>query len=483
MVTMATFIGRKQELEDLNRFLHKQTASLIVIKGRRRIGKSRLIEEFGKNLKMYSLIGLPPSPELTAQSQRDDFCRQLSRLFNIPLLKGDDWSDLFYFLAMQTQNEKTIISLDEISWMGSKDPNFLGKLKSAWDLYFKKNDQLILILCGSVSSWIDKNILSSTAFLGRISFTLNLTELKLNDCSKFWNKNGAMISYYEKFKIIAVTGGIPRYLEEIDPNQSAEHNIKQLCFKKGGFLTSEFEKIFSDLFSRRSKIYKDLIICCIDGPASIKEICARLGVNRTGLISSYLEDLVKANFLARDYTWLLKSGKYSLLSRFRISDNYLRFYLKYIQAYMQLIEHDGFKDKSLNSLPGWSSIMGLQFQNLVLHNRHYIRNSLHILPEDVVIDNPYFQKSTTGHKGCQIDYMIQTKFNNLFACEIKFSKNEISTNIIQEMQDKLARLILPRGFSCWPVLIHVNGVNEKVEDSGYFTKIIDFSQFLNPDFS
>jgi len=279
----------------------------------------------------------------------------------------------------------------------------------------------------------------------------------------------------QKFKIIAVTGGIPRYLEEIDSNQSAEYNIKQLCFKKRGFLTNEFEKIFSDLFSRWSKIYKDLITCCIDGPASIKEICARLGVNRTGLISSYLEDLVKANFLARDHTWLLKSAKYSLLSRFRISDNYLRFYLKYIQAYMQLIEQDGFKDKSLNSLPGWSTIMGLQFQNLVLHNRHYIRNSLHLLPEDVVIDNPYFQKSTAVHKGCQIDYMIQTKFNNLFACEIKFSKNEISTNIIQEMQDKLARLILPRGFSCWPVLIHVNGVNEKVEDSGYFTKIIDFS--------
>ncbi|MEN8236606.1 MAG: ATP-binding protein, partial [Pseudomonadota bacterium] len=296
---MAAFIGRNTELSDLNRFLRKQTASLIVVKGRRRIGKSRLIEEFGKKERIYSFIGLPPGQETTAQSQRDDFVRQLSRFFHVPPLRGEDWSDLFYFLAMQVQEGRVIILLDEISWMGSKDPDFLGKLKSAWDLYFKKNDQLILILCGSISSWIEKNILSSTAFLGRVSFTINLEELPLHDCNKFWNTTGARISAYEKFKILAVTGGIPRYLEEIEPNQTAEYNIKQLCFKKGGFLTNEFEKIFSDLFSKRSQKYKEIVKCLVNGPRSIKSICEKLGVNRTGLISGYLNDLVQTNFVAR----------------------------------------------------------------------------------------------------------------------------------------------------------------------------------------
>jgi AAA+ ATPase superfamily predicted ATPase len=476
---MTNFIGRESELEDLKRFLRKKTASLIVIKGRRRIGKSRLIEEFGKNLKMYSFIGLPPTSETTAQAQRDDFCRQLSRTFNTPLLKGEDWSDLFYFLSQQTQKGKIIISLDEISWMGSKDPNFLGKLKSAWDQYFKKNNQLILILCGSVSSWIDENILSSTAFLGRISFTLNLEELTLQECNKFWDKTEARVSPYEKLKILSVTGGVPRYLEEIDPKKNAEFNIQQLCFKKGGLLTTEFEKVFSDLFSNRSKIYKEIINCFIYGPTDIKTVSNRLKVGRSGLISSYLEDLVKANFLSRDYTWKLKTGKPSLLSHFRLSDNYLRFYLKCIEPNIALIEKGGFQEKSLNSLPGWNSMMGLQFQNLVLHNRLLIQKKLHIRPEDIVIDNPYFQRKTDTHKGCQIDYMIQTKFNNLFVCEIKFSKNEVGVDVIQEMEEKLSRLTQPRGFSYWPVLIHVNGVSEKVEDSGFFTEIIDFGEFLS----
>lgn len=475
---MTNFIGRETELEDLKRFLRKKSASLIVIKGRRRIGKSRLIEEFGKDLTLYSFIGLAPTSETTAQAQRDDFCRQLSRVFNIPLLKGEDWSDLFFYLSQQTQKGKIVISLDEISWMGSKDPNFLGKLKSAWDQYFKKNDQLILILCGSVSSWIDENILSSTAFLGRISYTLNLEELTLQDCSKFWNKKGGKVSSYEKLKILSVTGGVPRYLEEIDPSQTAEFNIKQLCFKKGGLLTNEFEKVFSDLFSSRSKVYKEIINCFVDGPADIQTVCDKLKVGRSGLISSYLEDLVKASFLSRDYTWHFKTGKPSLLSRFRLSDNYLRFYLKCIEPNMSLIDQGAFKEKSLNSIPGWHSMMGLQFQNLVLHNRSLIQKNLHIRAEDIIIDNPYFQRKTAAHGGCQIDYMIQTKFNNLFVCEFKFSKNEVGLDVISEMDEKISKLALPMGFSCWPVLIHVNGVSEKVEDRGYFTEIIDFGDFL-----
>ncbi|MEN8237263.1 MAG: ATPase, partial [Pseudomonadota bacterium] len=211
---------------------------------------------------------------------------------------------------------------------------------------------------------------------------------------------------------------------------------------------------------------------------SIKSICEKLGVNRTGLISGYLNDLVQTNFVARDFTWHFKKGEPSLLSKFRLSDNYLRFYLKYIEKNLPLIEQRSFQEKSLNNLNAWTAILGLQFQNLVLHNRVHIRKLLGVSIEDMVIDNPYFQRATATHQGCQIDYIIQTKLNNLFACEIKFSSREIGIGIIEEMEQKLTNLQLPKGFSCWPVLIHVNGVSDKVEDSNYFFKIIDFGELL-----
>lgn len=132
-----------------------------------------------------------------------------------------------------------IVLLDEISWMGSRDPAFPGKLKTAWDTQFKKNDKLILVLCGSASTWIERNILSSTGFVGRVSRTLTLEELPLRDCASFWPDADGNVSPYEKAKILAVTGGIPRYLEEVDTNRSSEENIKRLCFSRGGLLVTE----------------------------------------------------------------------------------------------------------------------------------------------------------------------------------------------------------------------------------------------------
>ena len=169
----------------------------------------------------------------------------------------------------------------------------------------------------------------------------------------------------------------------------------------------------------------------------IKDICHSLKITQTGFISTCLEDLVKSGFISRDYTWQISSGDVSRLSHFRLSDNYIRFYLKYIDRARLKIENNEFAFKSLASLPSWDIIMGLQFENLVLSNRMYIKNYLGIKPEEVIADNPFFQRKTNQYPGCQIDYLIQTKYNTLFACEIKFSREKIGANIIPKMQKKL----------------------------------------------
>ena len=94
------------------------------------------------------------------------------------------------------------------------------------------------------------------------------------------------------------------------------------------------------------------------------------------------------------------------------------------------------------------------------------------------MDGPFFQNSTIRQQGCQIDYLIQTKFNTLYICEIKFSKNTIDSSVIHDIQRKIDSLSYPKGVSCRPVLIHVNGVSEDVLDSDYFSSIVDFPDFL-----
>lgn len=477
-MSLIPFVGRKNELKTLESLTHKKAASLVVIRGRRRIGKSRLIKEFAKPYRFLNFIGLPPTPKTNAQIQRDIFAEQLAKNLSAPQLKASNWSELFSSLAKETRHGRIVILFDEISWMGSEDDAFLGKLKNSWDEEFKENGELMLILCGSVSAWIEENILQNTGFVGRLSSVLDLKELSLPECNQLLNIIGFRGGVYEKFKLLSVTGGIPRYLEEIRSDRLADENLRELCFTKQGVLFREFKEIFLDIFSKRSHLYKKIIESLVDGKKEASEILDYLQRAKTGRLSEYMEHLLLSGFISRDYTWNVHSEKESILSHYRLSDNYLRFYLKYIDTNKNKIENDRFENNALSSLPGFDSIIGLQFENLALNNRMFIWEKLNIHPADIVTDNPYFQRPQLRKKGCQIDYLIQTKTKILYACEIKFSKNKISSKVIGDMQKKIEAFYLPRGFAILPVLIHVNGATSKLIDQQYFSHIINFSDLL-----
>ncbi len=473
------FFGRERELQLLETQLQKKSASLVVIRGRRRIGKSRLVEKFTKQTKIpsFTFSGILPVKKTTAQSQREEFTRQMETQ-GIPGIKPDDWGNLFWHLAQHTKQNPIIIFLDEISWMGTKDFDFLGKLKNAWDLHFSKNPNLMLILCGSISSWIEEQILRNPAFLGRISIKIKLDELSLTTCNRFWKPHSERISTYDKLKLLSVTGGVPRYLEEIQPNLPAEENIRQLCFQKEGLLFDEFKNIFSDLFDNRSHIYEEIVRTLVKKNCELEDIYDNLNVQKSGKVSGYLNDLILAGFVSRDYTWKIRDGRESKLSHYRLKDNYLRFYLKWIEPNKSKIERDESLERSLKSLPGWETIMALQIENLVLHNRKAIQKKIGIESSDIIANNPFFQKKTNTQKGCQIDYAIQTKHQFLYICEIKFKRTSIGTDVIREVEEKIKRIQAPKHYSFLPVLIHVCGVDDEVIESGYFAHIIDFGDLL-----
>lgn len=474
-MTSDPFYGRERELGILRETLESKVARLIVLRGRRRIGKSRLAEKFGENFERhFTFVGLPPEQGVNDEMQRKHFAYELERQTNQQSIRFDDWEFLFSNLGKVTEKGRVLIVLDEINWMGFMDPAFLGKLKTAWDLFFKKNPKLVLLFSGSMSAWIEKHILRSTGFFGRIAMDIVLQELPLHQCTHFWRPYENNISAYEKFKILSITGGIPLYLEAINPKISSEENIRRLCFRKEGLLFMEFDRIFSDVFGTRAPFYKKIVSSLVQGPRDQNALYTALDVEKSGIYSDYLDELVKTGYVARDYTWKLNSGQYSKLSLYRLCDNYLRFYLQYIEPN----KHNILQNRDV--LPvGWSSILGLQFENLVLNNRHQLHKILNIQPKEIRIDNPFFQKGTKRSKGVQVDYMIQTRYNVLYVCEIKFHRERIGTDIIQEMERKINALNLPKGYSIHPVLIHVNGITQELEERGFFSHIIDFASLLS----
>lgn len=472
------FIGREKELQSLNDLFDKKTASLVVIKGRRRIGKTRLIEEFAKGKKFFRFIGLAPTEGVTAQSQRDEFSLHLSQQTGLPDIKVDDWSKLFALLAEKTKSGQFIILLDEITWMAHDDPTFLSKLKNAWELYFSKNPRIILILCGSISAWIEKNILSSTGYFGRISKKITLHELPIHKCNQLLESVGFKFSAYEKFLILSVTGGVPWYIELVDRKYSALDNIKSLCFDPDGILVDEHKYIFHDLFGSRSSIYEKITQYLAKQTSEFSDLAKGIDYSNSGTLSEYLDELIESGYVSRHFSWEFKTGKEKSTSIYRLADNYLRFYYRYILPKLPQILMDQYRDVSITALPAWNTIMGFQFETLVLNNRRLIQKELRVSPEDIIVDNPYYQRKSKRGPGCQIDYLIQTRTNTLFVFEIKFSRRPITKSIIKEVQKKIESLVIPRNFACVPVLIHVNGVDDEVVESEFFYKIIDFAEIL-----
>lgn len=476
------YIGRDRILDQLKTLEHKDKASLVVIKGRRRIGKSRLAEEFGKDKVFIPFTGYPPTADATSQDQLNSFSEQLCHNFKKSPRTFLSWSDAFNALgnalSEHTLNRKTVVLFDEISWMAHKSPKFLGQFKIWWDLNHSNYPNLIFILCGSISSWIEENILKSTAFFGRISLEINLLPLTIPECAEFLRQNHFKGSAYEYYKILSVVGGIPWYLEQITHNKLADSQIIDLCFQPNGRLVNEFDRIFHDLFGHHGTIYKKIIQCLQDGMRTQSEIRAMLDYPRSGTLGKHIHNLIVSGFVTKHFQWSLKTSQIGRQSLYRLSDQYVRFFLKYIQPNLPTIQQGVFNQKELVKLPGWDTIMGLQVESLLLQNRYLMLDSLEIKGQDIVADNPYFQKPVARKKGCQIDYLIQTNQRNLFVCEFKFNRREIGPEIILSMKEKLTRFIAPEGYAKIPVLFHLGDVSESVYADKFFYRIVNISDYL-----
>ena len=471
------FIGRKHELEQLKRLSSLKKSSLVVCYGRRRIGKSALIREFGKTFPHYiEFQGLAPHGGMDNTHQLNHFMNEFSSQAQYPPVSVSNWRQAFQILSKYIAKKRCLVLLDEVSWMGAYDPTFPAILKVACDTEFKENTGLTLVLCGSVSTWIKDNILNSKDFLGRISLEIPLQEMSISECNQFFKQD--RISAREKLRILAVTGGVPRYLEEVNLSQNSDKNIRDLCFTKNGILFSEFDKIFNDIFQKRAPTYHDIVMALSERALTVSDLCKKLKMKPGGKVSDYLKDLVLAGFLSSDTEWNLKNPKSKVkIKKYRISDNYLRFYLKYILPNAEKINKNVFHMATFSDLKGSESILGLQFESLILNNIESISRQLSLKGTEILKFGPYHQRKTLRTKPCQIDLLIQGK-NEIWVCEIKTSAF-LSFSVIQEVQNKIEKLHFPKFVSIRRALIHCSELDSKIPDADYFDKIISFEELLS----
>ena len=475
------FFGREDLLQRLQDLWGKKVSSLVTCRGRRRIGKSTLIEQFAKQSKarFIKIEGLKPESRTTKEDELDAFASQLSSQTTAESSRPADWLRAFIRLAKEIKpREKTVVLLDEVSWMAHGDSLFAATLKIAWDNHFKDHDRLILVVCGSVSAWIKENIIDNGAFYGRRSLDIVVPELPLSECVKFWGDALERVAVRDIADVLSVTGGVPRYLEELNPGLSAQENIRKMCFLPKAPLRVDFDEMFADVITRQPRFSSQVIRAIVNGPKSVTEIAKFLDVGKGGNITNALLQLVESGMVAADSGKNPETGADIRECRYRLSDNYSRFYLKYIEPAKGMIDSNAFHFDGLDRFAGWDSIMGLQFENLVLNNFRSLLAPLHL--DNVMLTSaaPYSRRgvSSGGREGVQVDLLLQTRMS-MCIVEIKRKAN-IGREIIDEVRRKCRLVPKKRGVSLHTAIVYEGEIAPSVEADGYFDAVIPFRRLL-----
>lgn len=325
------FIGREQELNDLNRE-YQRDGGFVVIYGRRRVGKTTLIKEFIKKKTAFYFLA---TKEVEAQSMKR-FAGVIARTTKNAMLQKvafSDWLDLFQTIADYKPEEKKVVVIDEFPYLVKINPAFPSILQNAWDEILK-DQNVMLILCGSLISMMKKHALSyESPLYGRRTAQIRLTPLSFTTVMEHQK-----LSFTDTVEQYAVTGGVPKYMEFFSGDESLYDQIESTVLSKNGFLYEEPNFLLMDEVQVPIN-YFSIIKVIADGKHKLGAIAGALGLE-TSALTPYLKTLAELGFVEKRVPITEKNAEKSRKGLYFISDNFLRFWFRYVYPYKGELELD-----------------------------------------------------------------------------------------------------------------------------------------------
>lgn len=467
------FIGRQNELRQIEKALQDTSkAQLIILYGRRRIGKSRLIKEsIRSEKKILFFEGL--EGESTAV-QLDQFLNDLSKQTKKVKLAAKSWREAFQGLEETILDGRWIIFIDELPWLAAEKSSLISELKLYWDRWSIQNPKLVLFLCGSVANFMVKHVVHSKALHNRKTLEICLPPLTPQESSLFIPKRGLR----EKALMYMCLGGVPKYLEQIDPKQSIEKNINRLCLTRHGFFVEEFETIFKEQF-RSSRHYESIVKELSQGACSLSDLSKKTKLEKGGGLKLYLNNLERASFIKEYQTFSFGRTTGSKTKKYKLIDPFLTFYFHFIQPRKNIIQ----KNENSNLLESisqakWNAFFGLQFERLCEDSFVLILKKLDIELHEVKNFGSYFQQRTLDHSGVQIDLVIELNDRTLHFLEFKYYDKPVGSSVAKDMEAKIQKLKLSANITIEKTLVTMNGVTKDLRDSKYFDHLLTLEDLL-----
>jgi len=468
------FVGRRKELELLEDAYYSTKSELVVIYGRRRIGKSSLVNHFARE-KPYFFPFEAVEGE-TTQNQIRHFTVSLRKHTGDQLLDHVDfknWEQVFSYITdrlipVRNGAEKIIIFFDELQWMAAGRTKLISLLKYYWDNQWK-DKHVLLILCGSVASFMTRKVLKSNALYGRINLEILLKSLPADEAALLFRGKR---SKEEILKYLMVFGGVPKYLEEINLDRSFNQNINRLCFSPHGPLVNEVERLFYNQF-RETQIYKKIVDLLKTGIFSLEEISRRVGLSSGGGLKFYLNNLEQAEII-RSFIPFGRGFK-SKYRKYALFDEFLSFYFKYIEPHRATIT-GGEADRLFETLTGESFDiwMGFAFERFCLRHSGLLAQRMGFR-DVVLLAAPHFGKDDQKF---QVDLLYQRTDRVITVCEIKYRDKPITREIIPGMDRKCRLLDIPPGYTIEKALISLYGPDESLKKTTYFHHSITLAEMI-----
>ncbi len=469
---MSIFIGRAQEIRLIQDRLSKEDqAQLIVLYGRRRVGKSSLIRHSLKDEKNVLFFeGIQGERSLT---QIKRFTQDLANQTGRVPAAAKNWDDAFRALGEVILDGKKIIVIDEFPWLAAGRTRIVSELKIFWDQWAAKNPKLVLILCGSVASFMVKHLIHSKALHNRKTLEICLPPLRPEEISGFFPTR----SVFEKAQYYMCFGGIPKYIEQINPNRSFEQNINHLCFTSHGFFIEEFSTLFKEQF-KSIRIYEKLVSALAQRAMNLSDLSEKIKFSRGGGLHSLIENLIAANFV-REYQPVRFGKPKSKTKKYKLVDPFLIFYFWYIHPNKKIIERNQ-SENLFSSITGKNiqQYYGLAFERLCEDSFERILERLDLHLADIENFGPYFRQSSPKNKGFQIDNFVIRRDGTWMVMEYKYSKQPIGPEIIDEIEEKIRLLDPPDSVSIEKVLISATGASQALMDKKYFQQVLTLKDLV-----
>ncbi len=464
------FVGRDYELTRLGEIQKSPGSKIIVVHGRRRVGKTTLLNKAFEGHTVFFFEGLQGQRKTT---QLQHFVDQLAKRVNDPKLarmQVDSWREAFLLLHEHTKSQPCVIYLEELQWMSDYRDELVSDLKFVWDNYYRKNEQLILVVCGSSPSFLVRHVMQSKALHNRSQWEMPVKELQFSDAVQLIGIDKSPLEQLDGYLAV---GGIPEYLKLLNSDSSVYLSLSKHAFADGGFFVHEAERVFVSSLAERPGYRAVIQILAKKGANTKSSILKQINNTSGGGAKDLFEDLELSGMI---YPYSpIGFGESTRECKWMIRDSYLQFFFRLIAPKLSAIQRGEFNRHPSSALnhTEYRKWLGLSFERFCLFHHRQIASVLGFSGVEYRV-GPFYQRNSPS--AGQLDFVFDRKDRVTTACEIKYQVHPPGGEIVKRFESAIQLLPHSKQRSIQKVLISPNGASPKLVNEGYFDQIIDWSR-------